>query len=84
MLSNGTKSTFYKYKGDYIKLKNLQIGYTLPQKWVKTIRMNKIRVYASGENLLTITQFPGLDPEMGASVTYPLTRQFAIGAQITF
>ena len=84
VLSNGTKSTFYKYKGDYIKLKNLQIGYTLPQKWVKTIRMNKIRVYASGENLLTITQFPGLDPEMGASVTYPLTRQFAIGAQITF
>lgn len=38
----------------------------------------------SGENLLTITSYPGLDPEMGTSITYPLTRQFAFGAQLSF
>lgn len=82
--SNGTKSTFYKYRGDYIKLKNVQIGYSLPDRWMKAIHLSKVRFYVSGENLLTITQYPGLDPEMGTSVTYPLTRQYAIGAQITF
>jgi len=82
--SNAVKSTFYKYKGDYIKLKNVQIGYSLPENWMKKIHFSNIRVYLSGENLLTLTQFPGLDPEMGAAVTYPLTRQFAVGAQLTF
>ena len=46
--------------------------------------MDKLRLYVSGENLLTLTNYPGLDPEMGTSVTYPLMKQYAIGAQISF
>ena len=51
---------------------------------MEKIRMDKIRVYLSGENLLTITQFPGLDPEIGTSVGYPLIRQYAVGLQVSF
>lgn len=81
---NGLQSDFWLYKGDYFKLKNAQIGYTFPKKWMEKIRMDKIRVYLSGENLLTITQFPGLDPEIGTSVGYPLIRQYAVGLQVSF
>ena len=81
---NGLQSDFWLYKGDYLKLKNAQIGYTLPKKWMDKIRMDKIRVYLSGENLLTITKFPGLDPEIGTSVGYPLIRQYAVGLQVSF
>ena len=83
-LNNGVNTEFYRYKGDYLKLKNLQIGYTLPSKWTRKLKMDKFRVYVSGENLLTLTNYPGLDPEMGTSVTYPLMKQYAIGAQISF
>jgi hypothetical protein len=41
-------------------------------------------VYFSGENLFMLTSFPGLDPELGASITYPTMKQFALGLNITF
>ena len=77
-------SDFYEYKGDYLKLKNVQIGYTIPQKWTTKAAIQELRFYVSGENLLTITKFPGMDPELGATIGYPLMRQVSIGAQITF
>lgn len=80
---NATGSVFWKYKGDYVKLKNVQLGYTVPVKYTKKIMVEKLRFYLSGENLLTITDYPGLDPEMGTSITYPLTRQFAFGIQLS-
>ena len=83
-LNNGVNTEFYRYKGDYVKLKNIQIGYTLPSKWTRKVKMDKLRLYVSGENLLTLTNYPGLDPEMGTSVNYPLMKQYAIGAQISF
>ena len=46
--------------------------------------VEKLRFYFSGENLLTITDYPGLDPEVGTSITYPLTKQFAFGLQLSF
>ena len=81
---NAASSVFWKYKGDYVKLKNIQIGYTIPVKWTRKFTVEKLRFYFSGENLLTITDYPGLDPEMGTSITYPLTKQFAFGAQLSF
>lgn len=81
---NALASDFWYYKGDYIKLKNIQVGYTLPAKLTQHVKVEKVRIYLSGENLLTITSYPGLDPEKLSSISYPLTRQFAIGAQITF
>lgn len=81
---NGISSSFWKYKGDYIKLKNLQLGYTLPTRITNKFFVDKLRLYVSGENLLTITDYPGLDPEMGTSVNYPLTQQIAFGVQVAF
>lgn len=83
-LSNREASEFYEYKGDYFKLKNIQIGYTLPAKFTSKLAMQQLRFFASGENLLTFTSFPGLDPEKGATISYPLMKQFTFGAQVTF
>ncbi len=81
---NDEPSDFYNYRSDYLKLKNLTIGYTIPQKWTRQFFVKQLKVYVSGDNLLTITKYPGWDPEIGTSITYPLMRQYTIGAQITF
>lgn len=82
--SNRLPSEFYEYKGDYLKLKNVQLGYTLPASLTKKFFVQQLRFFASGENLLTFTKYPGLDPEKGATIGYPLMRQVTFGAQITF
>ncbi len=81
---NRETSDFYEYRADYLKLKNIQVGYTVPQKWTNKFFVKELRFYASGENLLTVTKFPGMDPELGTSIGYPLMRQVSIGAQIIF
>lgn len=81
---NREVSDFYEYRGDFMKLKNLQIGYTLPENITRKFAVQQLRFYLSGENLLTITEYPGQDPEIGSEVGYPLMRQYSIGAQITF
>ena len=80
----GEKSTLHLYRGDYLKLKNLTIGYTLPEKYAKKILMKGLRVYVSGENLFNITSYPGQDPEMGAGLGYVTMRQISLGANLTF
>ena len=81
---NAQKSTLFLYNGNYLKLKNLTIGYTLPSFIAKKIYTQSIRFYFSGENLWTITSFPGQDPELGANPTYASIRQIAFGTNITF
>lgn len=81
---NADSSEFYEYKGNYFKLKNAQLGYTLPSDITRKFYVQQLRFFVSGENLLTITGYPGLDPEMGATIGYPLMRQVSFGAQITF
>ncbi len=83
-LSNNLASDFYEYKGDYFKLKNIQLGYTLPEKLTRKFFVKQLRFFVTGENLLTFTSYPGLDPEIGAGIGYPLMRQYTLGAQITF
>ncbi|GAB3902489.1 SusC/RagA family TonB-linked outer membrane protein [Mucilaginibacter boryungensis] len=77
-------SDFYLYNASYVKLKNVQLGYTLPKSITEKWSMTKIRIYLSSENLFTITKYPGLDPEIGPSVGYPTMRQFAVGLNATF
>ena len=48
------------------------------------VYIQNLRLYVTGENLLTITPYPGLDPEIGSSVSYPTMRQYAFGLNITF
>ncbi len=84
-VQNVYPSTFYLYKGDYIKLRNLTVGYTVPQSALRVLPVSAIRVYFSSENLLTITKYPGLDPEQGGGIPgYVSLRQFSFGANITF
>jgi TonB-linked SusC/RagA family outer membrane protein len=62
--NNTVTSTRFLQDGSYIRLKNLQIGYTLPTLWTQKAHISKVRVYFSGTNLYTLTKYTGLDPEM--------------------
>ncbi|MDR0960963.1 MAG: TonB-dependent receptor [Mediterranea sp.] len=77
-------TTLNMYNANYLKLKNLTVGYTLPKNIARTLFTQNIRVYVSGENLLNFNSFPGQDPELGNNPTYTSVRQWAIGANITF
>lgn len=80
-------STFFLQDGSYLRLKNLVFGYTIPTKIVKTIGLERLRVYFSGDNLFTSTKFKGLDPERGGSgdlVQYPQNKIYSFGLNVTF
>jgi len=83
-------SKLYLEKGDYFRLKTLQVGYTLPQNVSKKIGAQKVRAYLMSENLWTITQYTGYDPEIGGTVlgvdrgVYPQARSFMIGLNVGF
>ncbi len=81
---NTETSTLYLYKGDYLKLKNLTFGYTLPENITNKLFTQNIRVYVSGENLLNFNSFPGQDPELDDPAAYTSLRQYAFGLNITF
>lgn len=72
----------------FLRLKNLQLGYSLPQELLaKTRFFTGARVYLQGQNLFTVTPFSGLDPESSSNVykaQYPMTRQFTFGIELTF
>lgn len=65
----GTVSSFNIEKGDYLKCKNLVVGYTLPRKWTTKAYMSKVRIYFSASNLFTITGYKGIDPEIAGTST---------------
>ena len=72
----------------FLRLKNLMLSYTFPQKWLKrTSFLNSARIYAQGQNLLTFTNFTGMDPESTSNVykaQYPMSRQFTFGLEVSF
>uniref|UniRef100_UPI0032171760 TonB-dependent receptor n=1 Tax=uncultured Draconibacterium sp. TaxID=1573823 RepID=UPI0032171760 len=79
-------STFWKQDASFLRVKSVQLGYNVPN--TKAFGVDRIRVYVSGENLLTFTNFEGYDPERGQTATsitqYPLQKTISMGAQITF
>jgi TonB-linked SusC/RagA family outer membrane protein len=81
---NAQASDWWLFDGNWMKLRNLQLGYNVPSNIVSRLAIQRARVYFSGENLFMLTSFPGLDPELGASITYPTMKQFALGLNITF
>ena len=83
-MSDALDNTFHLYSCDYLKLRNLTIGYTLPRNISRKIYAENLRVYFSGENLFTITSFPGLDPEMRSGEGYATMRQLSFGLNVTF
>ena len=85
--STMSSNAFYLYNTSYLKLKSLQIGYTFPKKWMAPAKISNLRIFISGENLLTIKSkdFPAVDPELGgSSIVYPIARMFSGGISITF
>lgn len=84
---NQEQSTFWLYSCDYVRLKNLQLGYKVPEKLLEHIGISSVRLHLSAENLFTLTKWPGLDPEKlpkdGSEIPYPLVRNFSIGINIS-
>jgi TonB-dependent starch-binding outer membrane protein SusC len=83
-------SAFYLEPGAYFRIKNLQIGYTLPKGLLQHWSMQKVRIYVSGYNLITFTKYTGYDPEIGGSSYgidrgfYPQARSFQAGLSVGF
>jgi TonB-linked SusC/RagA family outer membrane protein len=88
-------SSRYLEDGSFLRLKTVTLGYTFPSAVSRKIGMNKLRVYAQGTNLLTFTNYGGLDPEVSSQsnnqntagydwATVPQPRTFQLGASVTF
>ncbi len=86
--SNASKvmSDFWLVNGDYLRLKNIELGYTLPKKWSRAIRSDQIRFYVNGLNLLTFDNYPVKyqDPEQNNALLYPVFSTWNIGLNISF
>ena len=89
---NTRESDRFLEKGNFIRLRQLQLGYTLPKTWTKKVYIDKCRLYVSGENLLTWTNYSGIDPEFSSDILdtgvdvfiFPFTRSYVVGLQVTF
>lgn len=77
-------STWWLRNGRFLRLKTLEVGYTLPNKWFGQIPFSAVRVYFTGQNLFNISDFKLWDPEMGGNgLAYPLQRVYNIGLNVT-
>lgn len=89
---NWQASDLYVYDGSYLRLKNIQIGYTLPSNLVKKVFLSSLRVYVAAENLLTFTKYHGFDPEISSGGTslgidrgvYPQAKTWTVGVNLAF
>ncbi len=81
---NNIASDAFVHNAAYLRCKNIQLGYTVPQRITRKFFVEKLKVYCSIDNLFTITSFPGLDPEIAAGVGYPSIRQYSVGLNVSF
>jgi TonB-linked SusC/RagA family outer membrane protein len=92
---NNVPSSVWIEDGSFLKLKNVSLGYTLPSSVLNRFSISRLRVYVSAQNLFTITQYTGLDPEIGIqggnatqngvdNGTYPSSKYFTFGLNVTF
>jgi hypothetical protein len=92
-------SNFFVEDGSYLRLRNIVLGYTLPRTLTEKVGVEKLRLYAGGKNLFTLTKYTGLNPEVGGldgdatfqTLTmgvdigmYPVTKMLYFGANIVF
>lgn len=90
--TNWQSSDLYITDGSYMRLKNIQLGYTLPQQITNKFFVNKLRFFVAAENLLTFTKYAGYDPEISSGGTslgvdygvYPQSRTFTVGFNLGF
>ncbi|SFD24431.1 SusC/RagA family TonB-linked outer membrane protein [Algibacter pectinivorans] len=86
-------SGYFLEDGDFVRLRNISLGYSLPKKVLNTLGLSKCRFYVQGQNLITITDYSGFDPEVGGNGLstrgidqgrYPLSSQYRAGVQLQF
>ncbi|MDR2773442.1 MAG: TonB-dependent receptor, partial [Tannerella sp.] len=83
--NNTQKSTWFMRDGSFLRLKSVELGYTMPQKLAERIYLSSARIYVSGTNLLTFSKFKLWDPEMGGNgLGYPIQQVFNFGIQLSF
>ncbi|MBL4561901.1 MAG: TonB-dependent receptor [Labilibaculum sp.] len=92
--NNGRTSTWHIEDGSYLRLQSISLGYTLPQRIVEKIKFSKIRVFATGNNLYTWTNYSGFNPEVNREGnqltpgldygTYPLATTISLGINLSF
>jgi hypothetical protein len=95
--TNSVPNSYFVEKGSYLRLKNVQIGYTLAANNLQKLGVNRLRVYISAANLFTVTKYSGVDPEVGTSSetgqqtaygvddgSYPSQRTFLLGLNLQF
>ncbi len=89
---NWRSSDLMVYDGSFLRLRNLTLGYTLPENWTRKVLISKLRLYVNAENLLTLTTYHGLDPEISSGGTslgidkgvYPQARTLSAGINLSF
>lgn len=83
---NSYANTMWLYDGAYVRLKNVQIGYTIPKSICKYIGAEQLRIYVTGQNLLTFSHNPFLDPEAPdvSNGYYPQQKNYTVGLTVTF
>jgi TonB-linked SusC/RagA family outer membrane protein len=80
-------SSLYLQSGTYFRIKTLQLGYTVAPNVVKKVGLQRLRVYVTGENLITFTKYTGYDPDLSGSIDqgfYPQARTFLVGLSVGF
>lgn len=81
---NKQMSDFYLQDLSFLKIRNIQLGYTLPKSIVEKTSLERIRVYGSMENFFTFTSFRGFDPELGGTLGYPAMKNVVVGINVSF
>jgi len=81
--ANTVANDFWLKDASYLRVKSIVLGYTLPEMLTQKIRVDRIRLFASGENLFTFTSFPGFDPEL-PSASYPIMKKVMFGLNVNF
>jgi hypothetical protein len=91
---NHRTSDLFLEKGDFLRLKNIVLGYTLPDPITSRLGISKARFYVTGQNVFVLTGYSGMDPELGYTdgnlqlnvdyAQYPQSRSWTIGTTITF
>jgi hypothetical protein len=87
--NEGRYSSYFIENGSYLKLRNLQLGYSIPKKTLDILNISQAKIYIQGQNLLTLKdkkgsdQYTGVDPE-NPNFAYPIARSFTVGLNVTF
>nr|WP_295933271.1 TonB-dependent receptor [uncultured Dyadobacter sp.] len=91
--TNTQANSFYVENGNYVRMQNISLGYNLPKTWLAKVKMQKLRIYASANNIFTISKYQGLDPGVGGNAdtqfgidvgNYPVTRSWVFGLNLGF